>query len=54
MSQFDVRSAGTRQPSPPHRRVREEVRDGLAVAAASVLASVVVTVLAALLLRLAS
>jgi hypothetical protein len=49
MSQFDVRERSTT----PVRRVRDEVKDGVAVAAASVAASVALVLLANLLMKLA-
>lgn len=40
------------RPYPPHRRVREEVRDGLAVVAASAGASTAVALIATLMVKL--
>ena len=53
MSQFDVRVPGTRPQPKPARRVRDEVRDGIAVAGASLAASVVLVALASLLMKFA-
>ena len=52
MNRFDIASDRTRL-EPRARRVREEVRDGIAVAAASVAASVALVLVATLLMKLA-
>ncbi|MDX6308250.1 MAG: hypothetical protein QOI06_1296 [Nocardioidaceae bacterium] len=53
MNRFDVATDRTRTRRAPVRRVRDEVKDGIAVAAASVAASIAVVVLATLLMKLA-
>lgn len=52
MNRFDVATDQTRTKRAPVRRVRDEVKDGIAVAATSVVASVVVVVLATVLMKL--
>lgn len=50
MSNFAAKPVGV---EPPVRRVREEVRDGLAVIVTSALASTVLAVVATLVMKLA-
>jgi hypothetical protein len=54
MNRIDVAADRTGIVRPSVRRVRDEVRDGVAVAAASVFASVALVLVATLLMKLAS
>ena len=53
MNRLDIAAEHPDLEQPPLRRVREEVRDGFAVAMTSIAASVALVVVATLLMRLA-
>ncbi len=53
MMRFEIAAEHTEREPMPARRVRDEVKDGVAVAVASVAASVTLVLVATLLMKLA-